>query len=47
MRSINVYFEDDDFEKLEKEKRKNQSWREFILEKCINKKNDEGVEHND
>jgi predicted CopG family antitoxin len=30
MRSINVYFEDKDFEELEEAKGK-QSWRDFIL----------------
>jgi hypothetical protein len=30
MKSIQVYFEDADFEKLEKQKGK-QSWREYIL----------------
>ena len=30
MKAINVYFEDDDFEKLKKTK-KNKTWRNFIL----------------
>jgi len=30
MKSIQIYFEDEDFEKLEKQKG-NMSWRDFIL----------------
>jgi len=31
MKTINVTFEDDQFEKLKKRKKEDESWRDFIL----------------
>jgi len=31
MKTINVTFEDDQFEKLKEKKKENESWRDFIL----------------
>jgi len=31
MKVINVYFEDDQFDRLKKKKKENESWRDFIL----------------